>query len=228
MALTPAERIRFEADVSFAGSPYLNRRHIFAALTDLCLRLWGPGWSDPLLAPLVADGGKAFTADEMVRIFAGTKINLNVHSAEHVHGLDPEPDYVNPRTFELAACQAFQLVDRRTPLPDLFAGDEIEAFSSVSELRGLIVRYLADEEARRTVATRARARALAEHTYSHRMERVLRDTLSPELTAAALAGVKAESLDEAIVRAGQNPVMERDETLLLAVREVQRTWMDKG
>jgi spore maturation protein CgeB len=227
MALTPADRVRFEADVSFAGSPYLNRRHIFTALADLRIRLWGRGWSDPALAGLVAEGGKTFTADEMVKVFAGTKINLNVHSAEHVYGLDPEPDYVNPRTFELAACRAFQLVDRRTPLPDLFTEDEIVTFSSVPELRSLVEHYRGDEEGRRACASAAQARALRHHTYAHRMEQVLRDTLPPDLTAAALAGVKAETLDEAIDKAGGGPLMDRDEALLLAVREVQRTWMEK-
>jgi spore maturation protein CgeB len=227
VVLTAVERRRFGADVSFAGSPYLNRRQIFAALADLRLRLWGAGWSDAALAPLQAEGGKSFTLDEMLRIFAATKINLNLHSAEHVPGLDPEPDYVNPRTFELAACGAFQLVDHRSPLPDLFTNEEVVTFASVPELRSLIGRYLDDDGSRQAIAARARTRALAEHTYCHRMQQVFRDALSPELAAAAFAGLESESLDDAIARAVDGDTMGREETLLLALREVRGTWIDK-
>jgi hypothetical protein len=116
LVLTPEEQERYGCDVSFAGAPYLNRRGLLPALADFDLRIWGEGWNDEALGPFIADQGRRFTLDQMVRVFAGSRINLNLHSAEHVAGFDPQPDYLNPRTFELAACEAFQLVDRRDPL----------------------------------------------------------------------------------------------------------------
>lgn len=223
VTLTDAERLRFGADVSFAGAPYLNRRQLFAGLTDVGLRIWGPGWSDPALGSCVAEGGQRFSTDEMLRIFAASRINLNLHSAAHVRSLDPDPDYVNPRTFELASCGAFQLVDRRDPLPELFDEHEIITFSSLAELRALIQRYLADPLDRRAIAERARARAHRDHTYTHRLQRVLRETLRPELVAAALAGVTRESLDAAIGRFETEPALTHDEALLRIVREVERS-----
>lgn len=225
VGLSDAERARFGADVSFAGAPYLNRRRLFASLGDVGLRLWGAGWSDPALAPLAAEGGRTFTLDEMIRIFAATRINLNVHSAEHVDGLDPQPDYVNPRTFELAACRAFQIVDRREPLAELFDDEQVVSFSDVAELRALIRRYLADGSAREAVAIRAQSRALAEHTYRHRVTTVLRQTIAPELAAAALAGNQAESLDTALARLERaSSEMSDEEATLRIVREVAAGW----
>jgi len=225
IVLTEAERVRFAADVSFAGAPYLNRRRIFTSLADVGLRLWGAGWNDPVLAPLAAEGGRAFGLDEMVRIFSASRINLNVHSAEHVDGLDPDPDYVNPRTFELAACRAFQIVDRRDPLAALFDEHEIVSFSSIPELRALIQRYTKDDEARERIAEAARLKALAEHTYCHRMTAVMRQTLAPELAAAALAGLQTESLEEAVARTERSsPQMTDDEAMLRIVREVAAGW----
>ncbi len=225
--LSSKEASRFGADVGFAGAAYLNRRRMFEALTDFDLRLWGPDWAEGLLAPYAAEPGRRFSVDEMVRIFAATRINVNLHSAEHVAGLDPDPDYVNPRTFELAACAAFQLVDRRDPLPALFGDDEIATFSSVAELRDLIARYLAREDERRCIAARARARARAEHTYTHRVGRILRDALPPELAAAAIVGRPAERLDDAIARLERDrPQLDREEALLRVVREVRETWVE--
>ena len=223
VALTDEERQRFGADVSFAGAPYLNRRHLFAGLTDLGVRLWGSGWDDAALVACVAEGGERFSTDEMLRIFAASRINLNLHSAAHVRGLDPEPDYVNPRTFELASCGAFQLVDRRAPLPELFDDHEVVAFSSLAELRELIRQYLADPVERRTCAQRARARAHRDHAYVHRLRRVLRETLSPALVAAGLAGVSGDQLETAIGRLEAGPRLTREEALLRIVREVGRS-----
>ncbi|HYE84932.1 MAG TPA: glycosyltransferase [Vicinamibacterales bacterium] len=228
VALTDAERTRFGSDVSFAGSPYLNRRHSLQALADFDLRLWGPGWDDPVLKPHAAEGGQHFTIDEMVKIFCASRINLNLHSANHVSGLDPDPDFVNPRTFELAACNAFQLVDRRDPLPALFTSDEIVTFESVAELRALVGRFLRSDDERMAIAQRSQQRALGEHTYGHRIRQVLNDTLPPELAAAAAVGVTTESLDEALLRLERDSrSLTDDEATLRIVREVHVAWMGR-
>lgn len=221
--LSADERERYGADISFAGSAYLNRRRIFSKLTDLPLRLWGPGWTDAVLAPLAAEGGRSFDLEQMARIFAATRINLNLHSANHVETCDPDPDYVNPRTFELASSGAFQLVDRRDPLSELFAADEVVTFEDVRQLRSLIARYLADPDGRQAIATRARSRALTDHTYVHRMRRVLRDTLSPELAAAAASpAARPTRLPEAIKRREVvSPTLEPEEALMRAVHAIQ-------
>lgn len=226
VALTDEERRRFGSDVSFAGAPYLNRRKLLASLGDLDFRVWGDGWQhEPALSHAVAGGAERFTLDEMIRIFAATRININLHSANHVADFDPEPDYVNPRTFELAACGAFQMVDWRSPLGDLFADDEVVTFRSIAELRDRIAYYLRNAEARQAIATRARARALAEHGFAHRVERILRDALPAHLAAAVLRGVSAETLDQALLaRERTEPFMDEDEALMRILFEVEKNW----
>ena len=223
--LSADERARYGADISFAGSAYLNRRRVFSKLTDLPLRLWGAGWTDAALAPLAAEGGQSFDIEQMMRIFAATRINLNLHSANHVETCDPDPDYVNPRTFELASSGAFQLVDRREPLPELFTQDEVVTFEDVRQLRALISHYLADPDSREAVVTRARTRVLADHTYVHRMRRVFRDTLSPELAAAAASPAPPPlRLPEALEQCKTAfPTLGREEALMRAVHEIQMT-----
>jgi spore maturation protein CgeB len=81
---------------------------------------------------------------------------------------------LNPRTFELAACGAFQLVDERELLSECFkVGEEIVTFSSVADLKDKIEYYRDRPEERRRIAARARERVLREHTYEKRLEQML-------------------------------------------------------
>jgi spore maturation protein CgeB len=88
--------------------------------------------------------------------------------------VNPDGDFVNPRTFEIAACGGFQLVDRRSGLADFFRiGEEVACFEDLEELRGKIAHYLAHPEEREAVAERGRLRALRDHTYERRMETMI-------------------------------------------------------
>lgn len=223
VALTPEEESRFGAPVSFAGAPYLNRRYVLPAVSNLGLRVWGEGWEKTELSAQAAEGGRRFDLAEMVRIFAASKVNLNIHSATHVNALDPDADYVNPRTFELAACGAFQLVDDRQPLRDLFTEAEVVAFRSVAEMRDQVRYYLERPEERAAVAARARLRALAEHTFQHRVRVMLREAVPAPMAAAALLGVRRETLDEALARFAGEPRVTREEAMLLVLKEARRT-----
>jgi spore maturation protein CgeB len=194
------DEARFASAVSFAGAPYLNRRHILGAVADLGLRLWGEGWERTPLAALVGRVGR-FDLQQMLKVFSGSAVNLNVHSADHVTGLDPDPDYVNPRTFELAACGAFQLVDHRDPLGPLFTEDEMVTFRTVREMRQLTEHYLAHPEERQAIASSARARATAEHTYDHRVAEIFKKSLPAHLQPMPGVASRTRSLDDTIAEA---------------------------
>lgn len=172
--LSPVERKRFGSDLSFMGAGYPNRRVAFRQLLDLDFKIWGNEWDgDPVLAPYLQEGGRRVSSEECVKIFNASRINLNLHSSIDPARLVSGGDFVNPRTFELAACGAFQLVDERSLLAESFAGDEVASFSSLEELRDKISHFLGREDERRAMSARARARVLAEHTYDHRMRRLL-------------------------------------------------------
>lgn len=172
--LTPVEKRRFGATVSFMGAGYPNRRLAFRELVDQDLGIFGSEWEgDAVLAPKVRLSGRRVTTEEAVAIFNAATVNLNLHSS--LSGTDPVPpgDFVNPRTFELAMCGAFQLVDRRTLLPELFAEDELATFGNLAELKERLAFFLAHPEARAAYAAKARTRALRDHTYAARMETLL-------------------------------------------------------
>jgi spore maturation protein CgeB len=172
--LSAAEKRLWGADVSFLGAGYPNRRRAFKRLLGLDFRIWGTEWEgDAALAPRVQLGGRRIATEEAVKIFNATRVNLNLHSSVRADELVPKGDFVNPRTFELAACGAFQLVDERGLLGDLFEPGELATFETIDELEELIRHFLARPEERLAVAGRARERVLADHTYVRRMRTLL-------------------------------------------------------
>lgn len=195
--LTPGERRTWGAQVGFMGAGYPNRRRAFRRLAHHDFKIWGTEWEgDAVLARRVQMQGRRVSPEECVKIFNATLVNLNLHSSVQAERLVPGGDFVNPRTFELAACGAFQLVDRRTLMDELFWSDELATFETMAELEERIQYFLAHPEERVEYARRGRARVLAEHTYTHRMQALLAfiaqrrpDWPAPRKSARALDGL---------------------------------------
>ena len=166
---------RWGSPVSFVGAGYHNRQQMFAFLADLPFKIWGTEW--PTCRPfdrMVQEQGRRLTPAEYVKIFNTTEINLNLHSSTERDGVEPNGDFVNPRTYELAASNAFQLVDERTLLPGAFvAGKEVATFKDIHDLRDKIQYYRDHPEERKAIAAAGRQRALRDHTYVHRMKEML-------------------------------------------------------
>jgi spore maturation protein CgeB len=142
--LTPATRRPVRFRLSFVGAGYPNRRLAFRELAEFDLKIWGSDWDgEVLLAPRPQLGGRRVDTEESVRVFNAARINLNLHSGLDPAKLVPEGDFVNPRTFELAMCGAFQLVSDRTLLPEVFSKDEVAVFDSMEGLKQAVRHYLA-------------------------------------------------------------------------------------
>jgi spore maturation protein CgeB len=172
--LGPAKRREYGADLSFLGAGYPNRRAAFRHLLHLDFKIWGSDWENPGdLAPHVQRRGERISPEEAVDIFNAARINLNLHSGVRADEPVPRGDFVNPRTFELAAAGAFQLVDRRSLMPELFAEDELACFDDIQQLIEKIYYFLERPEERAAFAERARGRVLRDHTYHKRMETLL-------------------------------------------------------
>jgi len=175
LELTQAEREEYGSDVSFVGAGYANRRAIFPGLLrrEWSFKLWGNEWDGAAdLTSVLQRKGSRIDTESCQKVFNASAVNLNLHSWAGT-GFDPDGDFVNPRTFELAACGAFQLADHRSLMPELFTASEVATVSSPDELPGEISRWLLDPKQRLAMAERARQRVLAEHTYAHRMRDLL-------------------------------------------------------
>ena len=195
--LIPVERDKYGSSLSFVGAGYYNRRNLFCGLTDYPFKIWGSDW--PMVPPLdrlIQLNAARIDTETCVRIFNASAINLNLHSSLSHEGVVPEGDFVNPRTFEIASCGAFQLVDKRTLLGELFEEGEMELFGDLAELRVKIDYYLARPEERNRIACLGRERVLCEHTYTARMEELLAVILADDsLLAEKLRVRQKESVD---------------------------------
>ncbi len=165
----------YGSDVSFVGAGYSNRRSFFEGLIDFDFKIWGNEWD--LASPLgrcIQRSGARIDTEETVKIFNATKINVNLHSSSYHSGVNPYGDFVNPRTFEIAACEGFQLVDRRSEMSELFTiGEEIVCFEDIGDLRRKIRYYLDNPEERRRIARKGCDRVRRDHTYELRMKSML-------------------------------------------------------
>lgn len=234
LELSSAEQRKFGSDISFMGAGYPNRRVAFRELIGLDFKLWGTEWDgDAALAPFVQMGGARVSSEDCVRIFNATKVNINLHSSIQAQELVTGGDFVNPRTFEVAACGAFQLVDRRGLMAEAFAEDELATFSSMAEFRDKVLHFLNHPKERQGYAQRGQARVLRDHTYARRMQTLL-DFVAQRLpgwpvrkdaaaAARAMDGVPAEMAGEIaalLARLGL-PADTSFEDLVWAVRQQQ-------
>ncbi|PZD95139.1 spore maturation protein [Paenibacillus sambharensis] len=173
------------SDVCFIGQGFWNRIRMFDEIAgELSGRrvfiaggLWDRLNHYSRLAPSIRSGW--LPVEDSVRYYNGAKIVINLHRTVEP-GKDNRNTYnlpgrsINPRTFEISACGAFQLTDKREDLSSYYKpGLEIETFSSPAELTAKIRNYLKHEEERSQIAVRGLLRTLRDHNYTNRVDRLL-------------------------------------------------------
>lgn len=102
---------------------------------------------------------------EAPALYGRARICLNPHRAH------PTAESLNPRAFELAACEAFQILDQRAETQDVFDGASV-SFTSAEDLEQKVRWWLAHDSDRQDVVRRAKERVLP-HTFDARLESIL-------------------------------------------------------
>jgi spore maturation protein CgeB len=255
--LSPEEVAEFGSDISHVGAGYHNRRQTFLKLLDYDFQLWGNDWDDcgPLTNRLQRNGARLSTED-CVKVFNATRLNLNLHSSTYHEAVNPFGDFLNPRTFEIAACGGFQLVDERSLMGECFGAEEMATFHDLKDLRDKVDYYLTRPEDRRQMAILGRERVLAQHTYRHRMLELLGVIAGsePEWTPKAgglptaeeiirEAGPQSDLVEVMRPFLGQGPLtleglsagierrdgdLSRTEAMILLLNEFRRWGLEKG
>jgi spore maturation protein CgeB len=168
------EKEIFGSTMSFVGAGYNNRRYVFSKYARDDFKIWGTEWPDVVpFSHMVQRSGARVSVEDYTKVFNCSLININLHSSHEKNGVDPTGDFVNPRTFELAACKAFQLVDKRSLLSDLFNNDEIATFETENELREKIDYFSAKPEERNSYIEKSYKKVIEKHTYQQRIKSIL-------------------------------------------------------
>ena len=182
MKLSQENVQRYGSQVSFVGAGYPNRVALFSELSLDNLKLWGNDWPKACSERL-QESARRVSTEETALIYNASEINLNIHSAVSGNVLECG-DFVNPRTFEIAACRGFQIVNRQSPLCDLFDESELCIVDNVKELEMAVAHFRSNPDARGKVAEAARQRVLRDHTYVHRMKIALEHIFQTPIEAS--------------------------------------------
>jgi spore maturation protein CgeB len=186
----PAE---FLSDICFIGVPFTDSRrvelidNIIPTLSAHNSKIMGTSDIDTWQKNLRHyQEGKDFITDvrtkpeDTVKFFAGAKINLNIHKDSFGHAWDKNSKHIvaqSPceRTFCIAGCGGFQLIDDTRPdLSKVFTdGEELVTFSDEKDLASKINYYLKHEEEMTSIALAGQQRAHSTHTYQHRLSEIL-------------------------------------------------------
>jgi spore maturation protein CgeB len=161
----------YRCEVSFVGAPYPNRINILTKIRSEDIAIFGEGWDAvaPQLKAII--GNRRVSRDEIRSIYANSKININLYSSLFDTGVEQHRDYINPRTFEIAACGGFQLSDYRKGIEDYFTpGEEIEVFMTVDELIEKIRYYKRNSGKAKQISLKAKEKVEKYHKYSDRMK----------------------------------------------------------
>lgn len=179
---------QYQSDICFIGNAFFNRVRLidrigpFLASRDT--RIIGLLWKRLRRYQSLKRHIRInwISADEAANYYNGSKIVINIHRShdDKVHNKNSRnlPGLsINPRTYEIAACGAFQLTDIRQDLNDFYIpGTEIETYASPKELVDKMVYYLHHEEQRKQMALNGFRKTLEMHTYRNRMHQLLNVT----------------------------------------------------
>lgn len=184
---------KYRCDVCFIGAPFAGSRRV-RLIDELApflarqrTRIMGATEIDTWRGNLARFADlEGCIVDERVRVsetmkyFSAARINLNIHKDSYGHVWDRNSARIQARspaerTFAIAGCGGFQLIDDTRPdLAELFEpGRELVTFADAADLAHKIEYYLRHEDERRAIALAGQARAYGAHTYAHRLKALL-------------------------------------------------------
>jgi spore maturation protein CgeB len=143
---------------------YSERVAALEALQDFDLGIWSAHEVPASLRRFYR--GSALGA-EMIQITRATRIVINTHGDFMRYG-------GNMRLFEVCGAGTFQIADDRPGTRDWFTdGEHLAIYRDHAHLRELVAYYLAHDDERQRIAAAGQAHVQAQHTYAHRMTRLM-------------------------------------------------------
>lgn len=174
----------YKSDICLLGYPYPDRiRYIQLILQKTAFKVTVIGnWRNTLYRirnnPRLTIHDKWVDPTIAAHYYNGAKIVLNTHRPHNLiqnkNRIGIEGKSINNRTFDVAACGIFQLIEHKEDLPVHFTEDhEIVSFSNDHELIAKMNDYMHFNDERQKIAGNAAKRVLEEHTFDKRIEKML-------------------------------------------------------
>lgn len=155
-------------EVTFVGQRYGRREKLVSLVRDSGFKVeaWGPGWPAGRLSQ-----------QEMIRVFASSKVNLNfgAASAPGRPEASVSANQIKGRVFEVPACGGLLLTDYAPGLERYYRpGEEICVFSDPGDLLAQVRALLTDEPHREGIARAGYERTCRDHTWGRRVRDIFR------------------------------------------------------
>lgn len=177
-------------DVTFVGQPYRGRPELVTFLKQegIDVRVWGEGWERFRQLRDIAHG--FLPHHKIIDVFGASRIVLAMAWCS----ADGKTPQIKGRTFEYAACRAFQLTNYDKRIADFFKiGEEIVFYHNKEDLAEKIRYYLEHEQEREAIADAGYRRALKEHTWEKRFEHIFEDMMRRQPPGKLPLGFRGES-----------------------------------
>jgi spore maturation protein CgeB len=175
MELSREELAMYGSDVCFVGTVNAEREKILEKLLDFDLKVWCPPKHAggriikprSKLAPYYQ--GRGAYAEELSRVYNAAKVIVDIQVPRI------KPLYATTlRPFEVGGCGGFLICDNSPVIAKLYRiGEEIVCYDNEEELHGKTRYYLEHPAERRMIAQRCHERTYSEHTYEHRISKML-------------------------------------------------------
>lgn len=172
----------YHTDILFIGSAFWNRVSFFNNITnylvDKKVLISGLWWDRLKGYNVLKDKIRLnhwMSPEETASFYSGAKIVINMHRTHEDQTYNKNTQNIpaislNPRTFEVSACGAFQLIDYRPGLTSCYIpGYDIETYTGPQDLIKKIDYYLHHEDKRKQIADRALNKVRTQHTYLNRI-----------------------------------------------------------
>jgi spore maturation protein CgeB len=174
------EPLPYKYDVSFIGGHNRHRDWFIKQLAKggITVNCFGNGWPNG-----------ALSNDEMVKLFASSKINLNLSNSAsfdirymlsnplnfaHTLHTKKNASQIKARNFEINYYAGFQLADYSAGIEDYYEiGKEIACYNSFDEAILLCKYYLNNEKLREEIRHRGMIKAREHYTYRTQLKKVL-------------------------------------------------------
>ncbi|MBW4985707.1 glycosyltransferase [Mameliella sp. CS4] len=156
--------------VAVVGNYYGYRQFLVRRLMDagVELALHGfapPRWGDPRIRSMHT--GRYITRRDKSAVFEGALASLNCTAMS-------EGDSLNCRAFEICGAGGLQLIEAKPSVAECFEpGEEVLTYASVRDILDWLDRARQDPAWADGVRAAGRRRAHAEHTYAHRLARIM-------------------------------------------------------
>jgi hypothetical protein len=159
----------YRCQTAMVGAYYPYREAILQHLTDLDLRIWGPGWKHSNLFRIHPDMvvGRDARSTEQTLVFRGAGVNLNTHHYDDFAEL-------NQRVFDIAGSGGCQILDGNRCAGSIFeTPGEIAAFRSSAEMKETVRFLLNNPRIGEEMGRRCRSKVANGHTYDDRVREIL-------------------------------------------------------